>query len=77
MPVHDQSVGTVLPRKGAWLNTVKVVAWSFIGLRNGKEFKEETQKLNPVHLVVVGVAAAAIFVVGLIFFVRWAVVAAR
>jgi Protein of unknown function (DUF2970) len=77
MPMRNQPVEKMFPRKSSWLNTAKIVAWSFVGLRNGKEFQEETQKLNPIHLVVVGVGAAAMFVVGLIFFVRWAVVVAR
>lgn len=64
-------------RGGGWLRTIKTVAWSFVGLRNGKEFDEDTQNINPVHLVVVGVSIAGAFVVGLIFFVRWAVIAAK
>lgn len=60
-----------------WLRTIKTVAWSFVGLRNGKEFDTETQKINPVHLVVVGIAGAGVLVASLIFFVRWAVVAAK
>ncbi len=60
-----------------WVRTIKTVAWSFIGLRNGKEFDAETQKINPVHLLVVGIAGAGLFVAGLIFFVRWVVVAAK
>jgi hypothetical protein len=62
---------------GNWFRTVKTVAWSFVGLRNGKEFDVETQKINPVHLMVVGLAGAGLFVVALIFFVRWAVVAVK
>jgi Protein of unknown function (DUF2970) len=58
-----------------WFRTIKTVAWSFIGLRNGKEFDAETQKINPVHLLVVGIAGAGLFVAGLIFFVRWVVAA--
>jgi Protein of unknown function (DUF2970) len=60
-----------------WFRTIKTVAWSFVGLRNGKEFDAETQKINPVHLMVVGIAGAGMFVAGLIFFVRWVVVAAK
>lgn len=60
-----------------WFRTVKTVAWSFVGLRNGKEFDAETQKINPVHLLVVGIAGAGLFVAGLIFFVRWVVAAAK
>ena len=60
-----------------WLRTIKTVAWSFVGLRNGKEFHEDMQKINPVHLMVVGIAGAGLLVAGLIFFVRWVVVAAK
>jgi Protein of unknown function (DUF2970) len=75
---HQQTVaGNALQRKGSWLRTIQAVAWSFVGLRKGSEFQEDTQKLNPVHLIVVGIGGAAVFVVGLMFFVRWAVVAAR
>jgi hypothetical protein len=67
----------VLQGKGNWLRTVQAVAWSFVGLRKGSEFQEDTQQLNPVHLIVVGLGAAAVFVVSLGFFVRWAVIAAK
>jgi Protein of unknown function (DUF2970) len=70
-------VANVMQRKGSWLRTVQAVAWSFVGLRKGSEFQEDTQQLNPIHLIVVGLAGAAVFVIGLVFFVRWAVVAAR
>ncbi len=76
LPSSDGS-DNVLQRKGSWLRTVKAVAWSFIGLRQGSEFQEDTQKLNPLHIMVVAIAGAGLFVAGLIFFVRWAVVAAR
>lgn len=67
----------VLQRKGSWLRTVQAVAWSFVGLRKGSEFEEDTQKLNPIHLIVVGLGAAAVFVVSLGLIVRWAVIAAK
>jgi hypothetical protein len=64
-------------RNGAWLRTVQAVAWSFIGLRKSSEFEEDTQKLNPIHVIVVGLGGVAVFVVGLVFLVRWAVVVAK
>ncbi len=63
-------------RKGSWLRTVQAVAWSFVGLRKGSEFQEDAQKLNPIHVIVVGLVGVVLFVVSLLFFVRWAVVAA-
>ncbi len=77
LPKSDEKQGNVLQRKGSWLRTVQAVAWSFIGLRKGSDFQEDTQKLNPLHVMVVAIAGAGLFVAGLIFFVRWAVVAAQ
>jgi hypothetical protein len=67
---------SMLQRKGSWLRTVQAVAWSFVGLRKGSEFQEDAQKLNPIHVIVVGLVGVVVFVVSLVFFVRWAVVAA-
>ncbi len=77
IPKSDEKQGNVLQRKGSWLRTVQAVAWSFIGLRKGSDFQEDTQKLNPLHVMVVAIAGAGLFVAGLIFFVRWAMVAAQ
>lgn len=75
--IHGGGPENALQQGGGWFRTVKTVAWSFVGLRNGKEFDDDTQRINPVHLVIVGVGAAGVFVAGLIFFVRWAVIAAK
>jgi hypothetical protein len=75
--IDEQALGNPLQRKGDWFRTLKSVAWSFVGLRNGQEIEADAQKINPIHLVVVGVGIAAAFVVGLIFFVRWAVIVAK
>lgn len=56
----------------AFFRTLKAVAWSFIGLRNSKGFDEDT-KLNPLHVVAIGIGAALTFVVLLIVFVHWVV----
>ena len=76
-PNRSDKQENLLWGKGAWLRTVQAVAWSFIGLRKGSDFQEDAQKLNPLHIMVVAIAGAGLFVAGLIFFVRWAVVAAR
>ncbi len=74
--VQSTSNQNMLQRKGSWLRTVQAVAWSFVGLRKGSEFQEDAQKLNPIHVIVVGLVGVVIFVVSLVFFVRWVVVAA-
>jgi Protein of unknown function (DUF2970) len=55
------------------LRTAKAVAWSFVGLRSGKEFEKDTQQLNPIHLVVAGFAGVVIFIGILLMLVNWAV----
>lgn len=53
--------------------TVKAVAWSFVGLRRQAAWREDAQRLNPVHVIAVGLAAAALFVLALLLVVRWVV----
>lgn len=60
-------------RKGSLLRTVRAVAWSFIGLRKGSEYQQDVERLNPIHIIAVGLAAALLLVVGLIALVNWVV----
>ena len=61
------------PGKPSFLRTVRAVAWSFIGIRKNSEYKEDLAQINPVHVIVVGIAAALLFVTGLIALVNWVV----
>ena len=63
--------------QGGWMHTAKVVLMSFVGLRKSNEHELDAQKINPLHLVVVGIACAVIFVVGLMFFAQWVVATAK
>ncbi len=63
----------LVARRGSLLQTVRAVAWSFFGVRRAAGLDEDAQKLNPVHVVIAGVAGAALFVVALILLVRWVV----
>jgi len=53
--------------------SVRVVAWSFFGIRKGSESQEDMARVNPFHIIGVGIAAAALFVVGLVILVNWVV----
>ena len=55
------------------LRTVKAVAWSFVGLRSRAEFEKDTQRLNPLHVVIAGFIGVAIFIGVLLLIVNWAV----
>jgi hypothetical protein len=60
----------------SFARTVKAVAWSFVGLRSGKEFEKDTQQLNPIHIVIAGFVGVALFIGVLLLIVNWAVKAA-
>lgn len=50
--------------------TVKAVLWSFFGVRKNSAYESDTQKLNPLHVVIAGVLAAVIFVISLVLVVK-------
>ncbi len=60
-------------RKGSFLQTLRAVAWSFFGIRKSSGYEQDVKQLNPLHVIVAGVLAAALFVVVLIVLVRWVV----
>jgi hypothetical protein len=55
------------------LQTVRAVAWSFIGIRKNSEYQQDLGKLNPLHIIVVALVAVALFVIGMILLVNWIV----
>jgi len=60
-------------RKGSLLQTAGAVAWSFFGVRRRADYANDVSKLNPVHVVIAGLVGAALFVIGLVFLVKWVV----
>ena len=59
--------------KPSFLRSVKLVAWSFLGVRSQQGYRDDLAKVNPLHVVLVGLVAAALLVVGLISLAKWAV----
>jgi hypothetical protein len=53
------------------LDTVKAVAWSFIGIRKNSEYQADLGKLNPLHIVAVALVGVVLFVGGLALLVNW------
>jgi hypothetical protein len=65
--------GTAKAGAASLWRSVRVVAWSFVGIRKGSESKEDMARVNPFHIIGVGIAAAAFFVVSLVILVNWVV----
>jgi hypothetical protein len=61
-----------VPRRSI-VRTFKAVAWSFFGVRQASEYERDGAQLDPVHVVVAGLIAAALFVLALVMLVRWVV----
>jgi hypothetical protein len=62
----------VLPRGSLW-RTLVAVAWSFLGVRKNSAFQEDIGRLNPFHIIAVGIVGALILVVSLMLLVNWVV----
>ena len=57
----------------SWLRSVKLVAWSFLGIRSRAGYQDDLAKVNPMHVVAVGLAGAFLLVLGLIGLASWVV----
>lgn len=57
----------------SFFRSVKLVAWSFLGIRSSKGYRDDLSKVNPMHVVVVGLVGALFLVLTLIGLVRWVV----
>jgi hypothetical protein len=67
------SSGNKVEKKHSFFQSIKMVAWSFLGIRRNSSFQEDMAKVSPFHVIAVGIAGAFIFVVGLIVLVNWVV----
>ncbi len=57
----------------SFLRSVKLVAWSFLGIRSRAGYEDDLAKVNPMHVVAVGLIGGLLFVLGLIGLATWVV----
>ena len=69
--MEDAPLRTAVRRKASLGRTLLAVFWSFIGVRKSRDLARDVGELNPLHIVIAGVIAAAIFVGVLIVLVQW------
>ena len=70
---EDRGLRDAASRRGSLRQTFKAVAWSFFGVRKSSEYERDVSHLNPVHVIIAGIVAAALFVLALILLVRFVV----
>jgi hypothetical protein len=59
----------VTARKASFFRTLQAVLWGFLGIRKQSDYEKDAESLNPIHVIIAGVLAAALFVGVLIFVV--------
>ena len=65
LPVHRAST--------TFFQTVRAVAWSFLGVRKKSELDADMARLNIFHILAVGFVGTILFVLTLIALVHWIV----
>ncbi|MBP6718020.1 MAG: DUF2970 domain-containing protein [Rhodoferax sp.] len=68
-PLSDDNV----PPKVSFWRSVKLVAWSFLGIRKNSEYKNDLAQVNPFHVIIAGLIGVMLMVIGLIVLVNWVV----
>ncbi|ANH74433.1 DUF2970 domain-containing protein [Ralstonia insidiosa] len=57
-------------RRASFAQTMKAVFWSFFGVRKGRDHDRDMAQLNPVHVIIAGLLATALFIFVLLMIVR-------
>ena len=70
-PPVDGGLREAIRRKGSFGQTLRAVGWSFFGVRRSSDYEKDLGQLNPVHVIVAGIVAAALFIVALVVLVNW------
>lgn len=68
MAGHDPA-----PRSAGLAQTAKAVFWSFFGVRKRSHYEADARHLNPVHVILMGIAGAALFVAVLLAIIKFVV----
>jgi preprotein translocase subunit Sec61beta len=57
-------------KRAGFVQTARAVLWSFFGVRRKSEYEKDAAELNPVYVIAMGIAAAALFVIALLVVVN-------
>jgi hypothetical protein len=60
-------------RKASLGQTARAVFWSFFGVRKRAHYEADAVQLNPIHVVVMGVIGAIVFILVLVAIIKFVV----
>ena len=60
-------------RSATFAQTARAVFWSFFGVRKRASYEEDARQLNPVHVILMGILGAALFVGVLLAVIKFVV----
>ena len=70
-PSGRASPPTESPRNASLAQVAGAVLWSFFGIRKGRDMQRDAVTIRPLHVVLVGLAAALVFVLALVALVTY------
>lgn len=70
---EGHTTDSVMRRKASFAQTAGAVFWSFFGVRKRAHYESDAAQLNPLHVAVMGVIGAAIFVTVLLLIIKFVV----
>jgi hypothetical protein len=63
----------VVRRRASFAQTARAVFWSFFGVRKRAHYERDAEQLNPVHVIVMGILGAALFIAVLLSIIKFVV----
>jgi hypothetical protein len=63
----------VVRRRASLAQTARAVLWSFFGVRKRAHYEEDAATLNPVHVIIMGIVGAALFIAILLSIIKFVV----
>ena len=61
------------PTKPSFWRSLRVVGWGLLGVRKNTEYQKDLAQVNPLHVIVAGIVAVLLIVLGLVLLVNWVV----
>ena len=71
-PPSDVNSGVKQPA-ATFGRSIKMVAWSFFGIRKNSEYQQDLASANPLHIILAAFAGVVVLVVALVVLVNWVV----